>query len=84
VTAILLVLAQAFAHLAVAHDAAGALLSPAGVTDPIAWLAAGGFLLTRLGSSAMLCVTLGLGAARLARAIGDRARRARFLLRSVP
>lgn len=77
-TALLFALAHVFAHLAVEHDAAGALLSPAGLTNPIAWLAAGGFFLARLASSGLFCVTLGLAASRLVEVLVDRGR-ARFV-----
>jgi hypothetical protein len=64
-TATLLALTHGFALLAVEHDAAGALLSPAGFSDPLAWLIAGAFALGRLSGAAAFCLTLALGAADL-------------------
>ncbi len=72
ITAALFGLDHALARFAASYGAAGALLSPAGLSDPIAWLAAGGFLLARLGSAGMLCLTLGLAAAKLTKAPLDR------------
>lgn len=71
-TGALFALDHALARFAASYGAAGALLSPLGLSDPIAWLAAGGFFFARLGSAGMLCLTLGLAAVKLTTALFDR------------
>ena len=63
-TALVLGLGEVAAHVAVDRNAAGALLSPAGA-DPSAFLLAGLYLLARFGGAAMVCLTIGVGAAEL-------------------
>src|SRR5690606_16138126 len=63
-TAMVLGLNEVAAHVAVDRNAAGALLSPAGA-DASALMLAGLYALTRLGGAALVCLTIGLGAAQL-------------------
>lgn len=64
-TALALIADRVLARVAVEHNVAGALLSPAGLDDPLSWLVALGFLGARLGASALVCLSVGLVAASL-------------------
>lgn len=65
-SALYLALAHALAIVCVDVNAAGALLSPGGVVDPLVLSSAAAFALLRVVSAGSVCLTLALGAAQLA------------------
>lgn len=73
-TVVLAAITYGLAFLCVEINAAGALLSPAGVDDPSVLLAAGGFALARLASALCTVLTLALGAAQLTLWVWSKAR----------
>ncbi len=64
-TVLLLASSELFGRLAVANDAAGALLSAGGLGHPFAFALAMIFALSRIGGALMICVTAGFAAAYL-------------------
>jgi hypothetical protein len=69
VCALCLGASYASAHLAVAQNAAGALLSPAGLTDLEPLLIAGAYAFARIFGALSLCLLVSLAAFELTRAL---------------
>lgn len=71
-TFLLLGASELLAHLSVANDAAGALLSNGGAAHPLAFVLAAAYALTRLAGTAMVCIAAALTAAYATRRALDR------------